>query len=101
MQAEKRTSLKTKLTFFAALLVLLGPDSSSFSGVARVGFNKDVIDERISESLHEVDRQILGAFFLALVLGWVGALLIATLITRPLEKLRQGALLIGEGHLDH
>ncbi|MCG3205012.1 MAG: Adaptive-response sensory-kinase SasA [Elusimicrobia bacterium] len=81
--------------------ILLGQNPAEYRGVARIGFDKNVIDEEIQESLRIMDQRIKGAFFLALILGIVGAFLLATFITKPIETLRTGAQQIGEGKLSH
>ena len=72
-----------------------------YKGIARVGFDKDQIEQDIANSLKAVDVRIKRAFFLALVIGGVGALLLAAFITGPLDTLRKGAQTIGEGKLNH
>lgn len=81
--------------------IMLGSNPSEFKGIARIGFDKSVIDQDIQDSLRLMDQRIKQAFFFALILGIAGSLLLAIFITRPIESLRSGAQRIGEGKLDH
>lgn len=81
--------------------VVIGVDPGEFKGTARIGFDQKASDMILREALQEVDRRIIAAFGVALVIGLVGAYLLALLITRPIGILRRGAQRIGEGKLDH
>lgn len=81
--------------------IMIGSNPPEYKGVARVGFDKSVIDKEIAGSLKIMDGRIKNAFALGLALGIVGAFLLAAFITRPIETLREGAQKIGEGKLDH
>ncbi|MFN0116892.1 MAG: ATP-binding protein [Elusimicrobiota bacterium] len=74
---------------------------STYKGVARIGFDKSVIDQEINTSLQQTDKRLLKAFGLAFFIGIIGAFLLASFITRPIEILKEGAQKIGEGKLDH
>jgi signal transduction histidine kinase len=81
--------------------VYLGLNPAEYKGSVRIGFDKDLIDQETSIRLRSVDRRIWEAFVLALVLGLLGSLILAAVITRPIEILRSGAQQIGQGKLSH
>ncbi len=81
--------------------VMLGSNPPEFKGVARIGFDRSVIDEEIKISLRVMDQRIQRAFLLALILGVAGAFFLASFMTKPIETLREGAQKIGEGKLNH
>ncbi len=81
--------------------IMIGLNPPKYEGVARIGFDKSMIDRDIKNSLRIMDQRIRSAFFFALVLGLLGAFLLAAFITKPIETLREGAQKIGEGKLDH
>ncbi len=81
--------------------IMLGTNPPEYKGVARIGFDKNVVDQEIKASLRAMDRRVQRAFALALVLGVLGAFLLASFMTKPIETLREGARRIGEGKLDH
>ncbi len=81
--------------------IVIGLNPPEYKGVARIGFDKEVIDQEIQTSLRVMTQRIRGAFLFAIALGIAGAFLLATFMTRPIETLRDGANQIGEGKLDH
>jgi signal transduction histidine kinase len=81
--------------------IVLGLTPPEYKGVARIGFDKKAIDLLLSDSLSKMTRQIIGAFVFALIIGLLGAIVLATLIAKPIESLRLGAKTIGEGKLNH
>ncbi len=81
--------------------VFIGLNPAEYKGTVRIGFDKNAIDQEITIRLRMVDRRIWEAFFWALLLGLAGAFILATVITRPIEILRDGAQQIGHGKLNH
>jgi signal transduction histidine kinase len=79
--------------------IIVGASPGEFKGIARIGFDKEKLDQLISDSLEEVDQQIQYAFWMSLALGLIGAYLLALVITRPIQKLKMGAEKIGQGKL--
>ena len=84
-----------------SLPLIIGYDPPEFLGTVRVGFDKKAIKAGIDLAYRREMRRIVWAFCLALLIGLVGALILATLITRPLATLKAGSQKIGEGKLDH
>jgi signal transduction histidine kinase len=81
--------------------IIIGIKPAEYKGVARVGFDKEAINKVVADSLVEMDRRILGAFVATLLLGLLGAVILAWLIARPIRALKDGAKKIGEGKLGH
>lgn len=81
--------------------IVIGVKPAEYKGVARIGFDKDAFDKIMAESFKEMDRRIFGAFCFALFFGFIGGIILAFVIVRPIHKLMEGARRIGEGKLDH
>jgi sensor histidine kinase regulating citrate/malate metabolism len=71
--------------------IIIGIKPAEYKGVARVGFDKEAINKVVADSLVEMDRRILGAFVATLLLGLLGAVILAWLIARPIRALKDGA----------
>lgn len=84
-----------------SLPVIVRQNPDEYRGVARIGFDKQKIDDDIAKSLDAVDRQIIRAFIITLIIGILGAVLLAGFITRPIKIVMDGARQIGEGKLNH
>jgi len=69
-------------------------------GTARVGYSQRVSEELIQQALFESRQRIQMAAITALAMGIVGALILAQLMTRPIQELMKGAREIGAGRLD-
>ena len=80
--------------------VMIG-NPPAYKGLARIGFDRSQMLNDLDVALKAVDYHVKRAFFLAVVLGVIGALLLAAFITGPIDRLRQGAQMIGQGKLDH
>jgi signal transduction histidine kinase len=80
-----------------SLPVFLGKDRK---GTARIGFSQTVLEEVIRGTLRETGRRILVVALVVLVFGFMGAVILAGTMTRPIELLVKGAKLIGQGKLD-
>lgn len=70
------------------------------AATAIVGFSKNVIDKIIKDNLRKTGQLISGVAVAALVLGIIGALILAQMMTKPIKKMADGAALIGQGKLD-
>ncbi|MBN2406193.1 MAG: hybrid sensor histidine kinase/response regulator [Elusimicrobia bacterium] len=70
-------------------------------GVARIGFSQDILKAEVEKSLRKTGKRILIIAVLTLVLGIIGAILLANSMTRPINKVIAGAKSIGEGNLEH
>ncbi len=68
--------------------------------VARVGYSKAALDKQIKEDLKKTARLIQVVAVAALILGIIGAMILALMITGPIKKMADGAALIGQGKLD-
>ncbi len=95
VQNEDETILDLSLPIFT------GQSGNYFEGAVRIGFDKRQIDEDISASLIEIDQRIFKGFVISLALGFVGAVVLAGFLTRPIKILQDGAQKIGEGKLDY
>ena len=69
-------------------------------GVVRLGFYEYILDNKIGSALSNTRARILGVGLVALSFGIVMALIMANMITKPIEKLSQGVRRIGEGELN-
>jgi signal transduction histidine kinase len=97
-------NLKTqdgKAVMDVSVPIVIGIKPAEYRGVARIGFDKEAIQKVVADSLVEMDRRILGAFVVTLVLGLIGAFVLAWVIARPIRALKEGAQKIGEGKLNH
>ncbi len=81
--------------------IVIGIKPAEYRGVARIGFDKEAINKVVADSLVDMDRRIMAAFVFTLVLGLIGAIILAWLIARPIRALQDGARKIGEGKLTH
>jgi len=80
-----------------ALPVFLGEERK---GTARIGFSKTALEKVIGVALVETRRRIIVIALGVLFFGFLGALILATTMTRPIKVLVRGAELIGQGKLD-
>ncbi len=70
-------------------------------GTTRVGYSQTLTDELVDQALAAARGRILLSAVASLILGILGAYLLAHFITRPIQHLRDGAKEIGDGALDH
>lgn len=70
-------------------------------GTARVGYSETTTSAMVDEALQATRQRIALATALCVIFGMMGAVLMAYAIFRPIEHLREGALRIGTGALDH
>ena len=69
-------------------------------GIARIGFSRDSLHEIVEETLRETRRRIFGVAIVVLIIGFIGAIILAQMMTRPIKQMAKGAELIGQGKLD-
>jgi signal transduction histidine kinase len=70
-------------------------------GVARVGYSRATMAQLVDQTLQAARHRILIATFLAMGFGVALAVGLSLLFTKPIELLRAGAQIIGEGNLTH
>ena len=80
--------------------IMIG-NPAEYKGLARIAYDKTQMEQDLENDLKAVDLSIKRAFFIAVLIGLVGAFLLAAFITGPIDTLRKGAQMIGEGKLDH
>ncbi|MFH1379054.1 MAG: ATP-binding protein [bacterium] len=73
---------------------------NAITGFARIGFSLNVIERSIHHMLIATRNRIFGIGFIALIIGIIGAIIIAKRITGPIQSLSDGAIRIGKGNLD-
>ncbi len=70
------------------------------AGIARIGFSQDSLHEIVEETLRETRKRIFGVAVVMLFIGFIGAIILAQMMTRPIKRMAKGAGLIGQGKLD-
>jgi len=70
-------------------------------GTVRVGYSQKITDLLVDQSLQATRHRIGLAVVAALLVGIFGAILLARYMSRPIQHLRDGARLLGEGGLHH
>ena len=69
-------------------------------GIARIGFSQDSLHEVVEETLRETRKRIFGVAVVMLIIGFIGAIILAQMMTKPIKQMAKGAKLIGQGKLD-
>ncbi len=69
-------------------------------GIARIGFSQDSLHEIVEETLRETRKRIFGVAVVMLIIGFIGAVILAQMMTKPIKQMAKGAELIGQGKLD-
>lgn len=69
--------------------------------IARIGFSQDILNKQISESIAVIRNRIIAVAVGALLIGLLGALLLTKMLTKPIRKIADGAVIIGQGRLNH
>ncbi|MBA7484337.1 Adaptive-response sensory-kinase SasA [subsurface metagenome] len=69
-------------------------------GIARIGFSQDSLHKIVEETLRETRKRIFGVAIVVLIIGFIGAIILAQMMTRPIKQMAKGAQLIGQGKLD-
>jgi len=69
-------------------------------GIARIGFSEDTLHNIVEETLRKTRRRIFGVAVVMLIIGFIGAIIIAQMMTKPIKQMAKGAELIGQGKLD-
>ena len=85
-----------------ALTVSVSPVvvSGEERGYATVAFSIDRISRMIDSVLEKTRERVMGVAWAGLVLGLLGALLLSSMMTKPIRKMAEGAVRIGSGKLD-
>lgn len=69
-------------------------------GIARIGFSQDSLHKIVEETLRETRKRIFGVAIVVLIIGFIGAIILAQMMTKPIKQMAKGAQLIGQGKLD-
>lgn len=69
-------------------------------GGAEVGFDTNIVESRIRESMLQIEARIALAGLWALALGFIVSYLLALNLSRPIQSLSAAAAEIGKGRLD-
>ncbi len=69
-------------------------------GIARIGFSQDSLHEIVEETLRETRKRIFGVAVVMLIIGFIGAIILAQMMIKPIKQMAKGAKLIGQGKLD-
>ncbi|MBN1622454.1 MAG: HAMP domain-containing histidine kinase [Endomicrobiales bacterium] len=71
------------------------------TGIARIGFSQIALNKAVQEALAVTRRRIFMVAVAALIVGLLGAVILTGMMTGPINKIAQGAQIIGQGKLDH
>ena len=80
-----------------ALPIFINQDKA---GIAGIGFSQDSLHEIVEETLRETRKSIFGVAVVMLIIGFIGAVILAQMMTKPIKQMAEGAELIGQGKLD-
>jgi len=69
-------------------------------GIARIGFSQDSLHKIVEETLRKTGKRIFGVAIVVLIIGFIGAIILAQMMTKPIKQMAKGAELIGQGKLD-
>jgi len=69
-------------------------------GIARIGFSRDTLHKIVEETLRKTRNRIFGVAIVVLIIGFIGAIILAQMMTKPIKQMAKGAELIGQGKLD-
>ena len=69
-------------------------------GIARIGFSEDTLHNIVEETLRKTRKRIFGVAIVVLIIGFIGAIILAQMMTKPIKQMAKGAELIGQGKLD-
>ncbi|MDC7225572.1 MAG: SpoIIE family protein phosphatase [Spirochaetales bacterium] len=92
--SEELSAEITDYTFYKPIVFRSQNDSSYFRGIVRLGISTEGILQSISDSTDALFRLIIMIAAAALVLGLVGALLLAAMMISPINKLVRGVEVI-------
>ena len=93
-KTEELSDENTNYTFYKPIVFRSQDDDTYFKGIVRLGISTKQILEKISESQQQLIRIISLIAAAAIGLGIGGALLLAALIIRPINKLVRGVEII-------
>jgi signal transduction histidine kinase len=67
----------------------------------RIGFNREMLAEKVSDSLSLARKRTFLIAFVGLLVGLAGTVILTGFMVQPIKELAMGARLIGQGKLDH
>ncbi len=70
-------------------------------GTVFVGFSEGILRDSIQESIAATTRRIIAVTLIMLIIGIISALILASKMIDPIDRLAWGARRIGDGSLDH
>lgn len=71
------------------------------TAVARIGFSQAALAKSVNEALAVTRKRILMVAVAALVAGLLGAFILTQMMAGPIQKIAEGARIVGQGKLDH
>ncbi len=75
--------------------------SGKKEAVVRIGFSCAVLDGKIERNLNKTRNRILIIAVISLVIGFIGSLIMAGMMIRPINRLSRAVEHIGKGELDY
>ncbi|MFH1415047.1 MAG: HAMP domain-containing sensor histidine kinase [Elusimicrobiota bacterium] len=70
------------------------------AGTVRIGFSQKAIDVQVEKTLMDLQKRIMTVGTVVLFIGILASMAMAFTVTKPINKLAQGAKMIGEGNLE-
>jgi len=86
--------------FYCSDIAQANAEGARISGTIFVGFNMNMLEEKVDGVLQRVLPSLVSAMLVILGLGLLAAYLFADKLTRPIRHLTEGAKAIGEGNWD-
>ncbi len=69
-------------------------------GLVWVAFSQAVLNSIVDETLKKTRKRIVGVAGIGLIIGFLGAVVLSSMMIKPIKKMVQGAESIGSGKLD-
>ncbi len=69
-------------------------------GIIWVGFSQNILNKIVDETLRKTRKRILAVASTGLIIGIFGAIILSSMMTKPIKKMALGAKSIGQGKLD-
>ncbi|MGM0441517.1 MAG: ATP-binding protein [Elusimicrobiota bacterium] len=69
-------------------------------GTAIIGFSDKFLQDKIDDGLAETRKKIAAVGGAGLLIGFIGAVILSVIMTKPIKKMTQAAEKIGDGNLD-
>lgn len=69
-------------------------------GIVWVGFSQIILNKLVDETLQKTRKRIYGVASIGLLIGFLGAIILSSMMTKPIKKMAKGAESIGQGKLD-